>query len=174
MGLLTGSESDATWGMLFRSRHRDDPRLRVDMASLHGPRAEGNQGKEALCRAGPSSKGRLGHGDNGAGATATRQCRRTGHSEALPPTRSDSTTGEIGGLNSTEGSEQPCLKQSRKSLNIGAPGEIRTPDPLVRSQVLYPTELRARCRGDPNDIGGPADPFKGRASYHIFPRRQPA
>jgi hypothetical protein len=27
---------------------------------------------------------------------------------------------------------------------IGAPGEIRTPDPLVRSQVLYPTELRAR------------------------------
>jgi hypothetical protein len=26
----------------------------------------------------------------------------------------------------------------------GAPGEIRTPDHLVRSQVLYPTELRAR------------------------------
>ena len=26
----------------------------------------------------------------------------------------------------------------------GAPEEIRTPDPLVRSQVLYPTELRAR------------------------------
>jgi hypothetical protein len=27
----------------------------------------------------------------------------------------------------------------------GAPGEIRTPDLLVRSQTLYPTELRARC-----------------------------
>lgn len=27
-------------------------------------------------------------------------------------------------------------------LQYGAPGEIRTPDPLVRSQVLYPTELR--------------------------------
>ena len=27
----------------------------------------------------------------------------------------------------------------------GAPEEIRTPDPLVRSQVLYPAELRARC-----------------------------
>ena len=27
---------------------------------------------------------------------------------------------------------------------IGAPGEIRTPDLLVRSQALYPTELRAR------------------------------
>src|SRR5690242_10910342 len=26
----------------------------------------------------------------------------------------------------------------------GAPGEIRTPDHLVRSQVLYPAELRAR------------------------------
>jgi hypothetical protein len=30
---------------------------------------------------------------------------------------------------------------------FGAPGEIRTPDPLVRSQVLYPTELRAREPG---------------------------
>ena len=27
----------------------------------------------------------------------------------------------------------------------GAPGAIRTPDPLVRSQVLYPAELRAHC-----------------------------
>ena len=27
----------------------------------------------------------------------------------------------------------------------GAPGEIRTPDPLVRSQMLYPAELRARA-----------------------------
>ncbi len=27
---------------------------------------------------------------------------------------------------------------------IGAPGEIRTPDLLVRSQALYPTELRAQ------------------------------
>ena len=29
----------------------------------------------------------------------------------------------------------------------GAPGEIRTPDHQVRSLVLYPTELRALCRG---------------------------
>lgn len=28
--------------------------------------------------------------------------------------------------------------------NFGAPGRIRTHDPLVRSQVLYPTELLAR------------------------------
>lgn len=32
-------------------------------------------------------------------------------------------------------------------LCSGAPGEIRTPDRLVRSQVLYPAELRARCEG---------------------------
>ncbi len=30
-----------------------------------------------------------------------------------------------------------------KAFRDGAPGEIRTPDPLVRSQVLYPAELRA-------------------------------
>jgi hypothetical protein len=39
----------------------------------------------------------------------------------------------------------------------GAPGEIRTPDPLVRSQVLYPTELRARVAKEPRilraDVG---------------------
>ena len=28
----------------------------------------------------------------------------------------------------------------------GAPGEIRTPDHLVRSQVLYPAELRVLKR----------------------------
>ena len=29
----------------------------------------------------------------------------------------------------------------------GAPGEIRTPDPLIRSQILYPAELRAHNMG---------------------------
>ena len=29
-------------------------------------------------------------------------------------------------------------------LKDGAPGEIRTPDLVVRSHALYPTELRAR------------------------------
>jgi hypothetical protein len=32
----------------------------------------------------------------------------------------------------------------RNSLKIGAPGEIRTPDLLLRRQSLYPSELRAR------------------------------
>jgi hypothetical protein len=30
----------------------------------------------------------------------------------------------------------------------GAPGRIRTSDPLVRSQMLYPAELRARGSGE--------------------------
>ena len=29
----------------------------------------------------------------------------------------------------------------QKSKENGAPGRIRTPDPLIRSQVLYPAEL---------------------------------
>src|SRR5246127_3280351 len=29
--------------------------------------------------------------------------------------------------------------------HFGAPEEIRTPDPQIRSLVLYPAELRARC-----------------------------
>jgi hypothetical protein len=32
-----------------------------------------------------------------------------------------------------------------KPIFTGAPGEIRTPDHLVRSQVLYPAELRAQA-----------------------------
>ena len=34
----------------------------------------------------------------------------------------------------------------------GAPGKIRTPDPLIRSQVLYPAELPAPI-GNANQIG---------------------
>tara|TARA_Y100000389_G_scaffold170502_1_gene177547 strand:- start:168 stop:308 length:141 start_codon:yes stop_codon:yes gene_type:complete len=29
---------------------------------------------------------------------------------------------------------------------FGAPGKIRTPDPLIRSQVLYPAELPAHFK----------------------------
>ena len=31
-----------------------------------------------------------------------------------------------------------------KAETDGAPGKIRTPDPLIRSQVLYPAELPVR------------------------------
>ena len=40
------------------------------------------------------------------------------------------------------------INHFKKQPNIGAPGEIRTPDPLVRSQILYPTELRAHYNND--------------------------
>ena len=30
-----------------------------------------------------------------------------------------------------------------KLREVGTPGRIRTPDPLVRSEMLYPAELRA-------------------------------
>ena len=40
----------------------------------------------------------------------------------------------------------PCFRKTLFLLR-GAPGEIRTPDLLVRSQTLYPTELRARETG---------------------------
>ena len=42
----------------------------------------------------------------------------------------------------------------------GALGRIRTPDPLVRSQVLYPTELPALSEGEILRIlGGIANTF---------------
>src|SRR5690348_9354016 len=37
-----------------------------------------------------------------------------------------------------------CPQRFLIHKNSGAPGETRTPDPLVRSQMLYPAELRAR------------------------------
>ena len=46
-----------------------------------------------------------------------------------------SRKGGIGNLSDHAGSQARC----------GAPGRIRTADPLVRSQILYPTELRARA-----------------------------
>ena len=71
----------------------------------------------------------------------------------------------------------------------GAPGVIRTPDLLVRSQTLYPTELRARDTEISHGLGegkslknqdkpsqDPAAPvlartrwhLRGRASYHTL------
>ena len=43
-------------------------------------------------------------------------------------------------------SSQPLKSPTTKTVRLfnGAPGGIRTPDHLVRSQVLYPAELRAR------------------------------
>src|SRR5579875_3542138 len=51
-----------------------------------------------------------------------------------------------GGINLTR---LPCAFRAdsgRRELIAGAPGEARTPDLLIRSQSLYPTELRARSQ----------------------------
>src|ERR1700720_1965848 len=50
------------------------------------------------------------------------------------------------------------VQRTNPVWKFGAPGEIRTPGLLVRSQALYPTELRARY--------GKTGPAGGRASYH--------
>ena len=36
----------------------------------------------------------------------------------------------------------PIFKHLRRKRTFGDPWEIRTPDPLIRSQMLYPAELR--------------------------------
>ena len=60
---------------------------------------------------------------------------------------SNSTRGVISTDDRDFSSASACL--------IGAPGEIRTPGLLVRSQALYPTELRARIeRNRSNTCGG--------------------
>jgi hypothetical protein len=38
---------------------------------------------------------------------------------------------------------RPVILSEKKGI-IGALGEIRTPDPQIRSLMLYPAELRAR------------------------------
>lgn len=58
-----------------------------------------------------------------------------------------------------EGFRTPDLFQGigrdrKLQKQIGAPGEIRTPDLLVRSQTLYPTELRARRHESCGPRGG--------------------
>jgi integrase len=54
---------------------------------------------------------------------------------------------------------------------VGAPGEIRTPDLLVRSQALYPTELRAhrleRARILPHRVAEPSRAASGGRDIHI-------
>ena len=52
----------------------------------------------------------------------------------------------------------------------GAPGEIRTPDLLVRSQALYPTELRAR-KGREYDHTNERAPFQCSLPRTGLPRR---
>jgi hypothetical protein len=53
------------------------------------------------------------------------------------------------------------LRCKRLTLQAdGAPEEIRTPDPQIRSLVLYPAELRARCRFREQSRAGRAHSYR--------------
>src|SRR3546814_13438246 len=54
--------------------------------------------------------------------------------------------------------KKPANRFAGFRVVTGAPGEIRTPDPQVRSLVLYPAELRARMKQKRNFAGIPAVP----------------
>ena len=49
------------------------------------------------------------------------------------------------------GSIKELLKKEKKTLS-GALGETRTPNLLIRSQILYPVKLRARLLTKKNEI----------------------
>ena len=60
----------------------------------------------------------------------------------------------------------PHRRRERSELprdqGSGAPGRIRTPDPQIRSLVLYPAELpvQAVCRGEPRRGAEPSRDFR--------------
>ena len=51
------------------------------------------------------------------------------------------------------------LGSTRANKRVGAPREIRTPDQLVRSQLLYPAELWARGSKYSQDLSTGHRPF---------------
>ncbi len=55
------------------------------------------------------------------------------------------------------------LAQGRAKDLDGTPGGIRTPDLLVRSQTLYPAELRARCHEKSSITGGETEAAQKKA-----------
>ena len=60
------------------------------------------------------------------------------------------------------------VERSSYAKETGAPEEIRTPNLLIRSQMLYPIELRARCA-----VGGDvATGLAGRSQTVAEPSRK--
>ncbi len=49
-------------------------------------------------------------------------------------------------------SQQDVQATTLRAPLFGATEEIRTPDPLVRSQILYPTELRSHRMAEGSGI----------------------
>src|SRR5690242_10959147 len=67
------------------------------------------------------------------------------------------------GMGSCRGGE--TARNWRTARLTSAPGVIRTPDLLVRSQTLYPTELRAQRGTSPLY---PFDPLSATAHPHVY------
>src|SRR5271157_195705 len=70
-------------------------------------------------------------------AKANKMRRNQSKSEVLPGT---TVILGVSAIRTEEG------RNPKKATDAGAPGEIRTPDLLLRRQSLYPTELRARTK----------------------------
>ncbi len=121
-------------------------------SSTHGvdPSDRGNLSEVGRCRS-------AGCQPHGCGCQAYMDVLAASpHSDTAPPSHgmpAFAVAGEVAGQRpALPGCRaQPCRKTHIKKTAgrgllfrcNGAPGEIRTPDRLVRSQVLYPTELRA-------------------------------
>ena len=83
-------------------------------------------------------------------------CRLPGHADLRQTETDTDPSGEhqrrMGPTQTPKWLKEPRMKRNSPArfrgvsevLESGALGRIRTPDPLVRSQVLYPAELRAR------------------------------
>ena len=76
--------------------------------------------------------------------------------------------------------------KSGKQLKHGAPGGIRTPNPQIRSLMLYPVELRARLQivvwfkpfklfnsSDPSGLTA-REPIENKRSPSLFQKRSDA
>ena len=88
-------------------------------------------------------------------------------SHPVPIVAPESAPGNASDLE-TAGSRYVYLKTKRdlSDWNLsGTPGEIRTPDPLLRRQVLYPAELRAH-------MGGAAGQTAASRPLYSFARRR--
>ena len=81
--------------------------------------------------------------------------------------------GKLGYATRVQLGNSPILENVSYGWNsIGAPGKIRTPNLLIRSQTLYPVELRAPSRGElPRRERREPTPRLGAAQV---PRSQPA
>src|SRR6185503_17371319 len=96
-----------------------------------------------------------------------RICRNYARSRRSTTRRTCS--GKTSTLSSRNDANKWERRERREQEGIGAPWRTRTSDLLVRSQTLYPTELRARehtiipARVTPRNAAGPSP------SSHLFP-----